>query len=122
MEELEQRIRNIEEWIKDSRNAQDRVLSLSFLAVLGHINHHGMALFGQALKYWEDSPLFVDMLNLALERGEAAFAQAESRRRGSRFARDPANTATHPCHAEECKASSQKRDAGEFFPSRQDGR
>ncbi len=65
-----QEIRKLVEWS----------LALSFM---GAISRASMDTYTEVGQFWEESPPFLDVLNVARERAIASAAQAESRRRAS---------------------------------------
>lgn len=100
LKELQEQLRAIECSIKEIKMVNERILALGFLSAISHV---GLDLYTKVRNYWEASPLFVNALNLAIDRAKAAFAQAESLRQASFPSDRSMNIAIHPCHDQEHK-------------------
>ena len=78
LEKITTQLQDLRTDISKLKKLAEWSLALSFMAA---ISHAGMELYGQTSQFWEDSPLFLDVLNVARERAKASFVQAEIRHR-----------------------------------------
>lgn len=106
---LRERLDNIERGIEEIKKANDRILSLSFLSAISQVE---LELYARAGQFWQNSPLFIDALNLAADRARASFDRAESLRQASCRSVLSQNTAIHSCRDQEDKERNRNKERG----------